>query len=101
MMNKANNILVRWTQLHESKHFYVIIKRDIFLYQIIERIAEFETEMEIPDKDRWTKGKVLKGNEFEHVYELIQRLGELESDIPKYRQRKKIHEKINKRKNNA
>lgn len=90
----------RWTQFHSSKHFYVIARRNVFLYQIIERISEFETEMQIPDDERWTKGKMVRCHEFEHVYELIQRLGELESEILRYRQRKKIHEKIQAAMNN-
>lgn len=85
---------MRWTKRNENHTFYLIIKQNIFVYDIVERISDIETEMEVPESERWTRGKALKGNMYEHVYELIQRLGQLEDDLPRYRQRKKIHEKI-------
>lgn len=85
---------MRWTKRNENHTFYLIIKQNIFVYDIVERISDIETEMEVPESERWTRGKALKGNMYEHVYELIQHLGELEDDLPRYRQRKKIHEKI-------
>ena len=85
---------MRWTKRSENGRFYVIIKKDIFIYDIVQRICDIETEMCLADSERWTNGNVLKGNIFEHVYELIQRLGELEDDVLRFRQRKKIHERI-------
>ena len=85
---------MRWTKRDVSNHFFVIAKRGVFLYDIIERISDLETEMNIPEPERWTKGKLLRYNEFNHVYELIQRLGELEDEVLRFRQRKKIHDKI-------
>lgn len=85
---------MRWTKLDASNRFYVITQKEIFLFDIIERISAFETEMNIPEHERWTNGNVVKCNAFNHVYELIQRLGALEDDIPRFRQRKKIHDKI-------
>ena len=85
---------MRWTKRNENHTFYLIIKQNIFVYDIVERISDIETEMEVPESERWTRGKSLKENMYEHVYELIQLLGELEDDLPRYRQRKKIHEKI-------
>lgn len=87
---------MRWTKRDVSNHFFVIVKRGVFLYDIIDRIAELETEMNIPEPERWTKGKSLRCNAFSCVYELIQRLGELEDDEPRFRQRKKIIQSINK-----
>lgn len=92
---------MRWTKLDDSKHFFVIIKRNVFIYDIIHRISEFETEMNIPESERWTKDDALKCNAFNHVYELIQRLGKLEDDIFRFRQRKKIHDKIQEARNKA
>ena len=85
---------MRWTKRDVSNHFYIIAKRGVFLYDIIERISNLETEMNIPESERWTKGKSLRCNAFNYVYELIQRLGELEDDVLRFRQRKKIHDKI-------
>ena len=85
---------MRWTKLDESKHFFVIVKKNIFIYDIVNRISDFETEMNIPEAERWTRGRTLRCNAFNHVYELIQRLGVLEDDIFRFRQRKKIHDKI-------
>lgn len=85
---------MRWTKKDVSNHFYVISKKDVVLYEIVERISEFETEMNIPESERWTRGNALRCNAYNYVYELIQRLGELEDDILRFRQRKKIHDKI-------
>ena len=85
---------MRYTKRNENQSFYLIVKRNVFVYDIVERISEIETEMEMPEAERWTKGKSLKGNMYEHVYELIQRLGQLEDDLPRFRQRRKIREKI-------
>ena len=85
---------MRWTKRDASNHFYVISKRGVVLYEIIERISDIETEMNVPENKRWTKGKSLKYRSYNHVYELIQRLGELEDDVLRFRQRKKIHDKI-------
>ncbi len=85
---------MRWTKKDTSNHFYVISKNNVALYEIIERISDLETEMNIPDCERWTNGKSLRCDEYNYVYELIQRLGELEDDVLRFRQRKKIHDKI-------
>lgn len=85
---------MRWTKRDKSNCFYLILKRCVFLNEIIKRISDFETEMNIPEHDRWTHNSLLKSPEYNYVFELIQRLGELEDDIVRFRQRKKIHDKI-------
>ena len=85
---------MRWTKMDSTNRFYVIVQKEVFLFDIIERISEFETEMNIPELERWTKGNSVRCNAFNHVYELIQRLGALEDEIPRFRQRKKIHDRI-------
>lgn len=85
---------MRWTRKDESNRFYVISQKGVLLYEIIERISDFETEMNIPEYERWTKGKSLRCKSYNYVYEIIQRLGQLEDDIPRFRQRKKIHDTI-------
>ena len=92
---------MRWTKLDDSKHFFVIIKRNVFIYDIVHRISEFETEMNLSEDERWTKGTSLKCNAFNYVYELIQRLGKLEDDVLRFRQRKSIHDKIQEARNKA
>ena len=85
---------MRWTKKDESNRFYVIAQRGVVFYEIVERISDLETEMNISECERWTNGKLLQCDSYNYVYELIQRLGELEDNVLRFRQRKKIHDKI-------
>lgn len=85
---------MRWTEKDKSNRFYIISKRGVVFYEIVERVSNLETEMNLPEYERWTNGKSLKYNSYNYVYELIQRLGELEDNVLRFRQRKKIHDRI-------